>query len=109
MPAHAADQAVVLEFGQFRVGDAGLRQQLVAGEGTGSFRCRRSELRLSQALPDHSQRKVRVALERENLAEPLDVRGPELTVTRPGPFGLDQAFSLQETDLGPADVRKFRT
>jgi hypothetical protein len=114
VPARPADQAVVLELGQFRVTDSGRLEQLapghvgvrppgpaVGGRGRGGPR--------REALPDHPQRQVRVPLHGQDVAEPLDVGRREPAVARSRPGRLDQPLLLQEADLRRADVGEFRT
>jgi hypothetical protein len=126
LPADPADQAVVLQLGQLRLGDARGVEQLAAGHlaghpaGTGDLgsglpvprRGGRTPvtgvLVAGQAFLDHPQRQVRVPLHGEDVPQPLDVGRAEPPVTGPRPGRLDQALGLQEADLGGADVREFR-
>src|ERR1700677_3264564 len=104
--AQPADQAVILEFGQLSLGDAGLVQQLLPGQAPLGLGWRVAIVR--QPLLDDAQRQVGIALQGEDAAQPLDVSGAELAVAGPGALGLDQPFCFEEADLGCADIRKFR-
>jgi hypothetical protein len=121
LPAHPADQAVLLQLGQLRVIDPRGLKQLAPGQVGGPAPGQVSGRRRPEAVgpparrdavgepfPDHPQRQVRIALHGEDVAQPLDVGRREPAVSRSRPGRLDQPLGFQETDLGRADVRKFR-
>jgi hypothetical protein len=122
LPTHPADQAVVFELSQLRVIDSRRLEQLAPGQlgrcppglepavsvwGPQTPQARRHAV--SEPFPDHLQRQVRIALNGQDVTQPLDVVRREPAVTRSRPGGLDQAFVLQEADLGRTEVREFRT
>jgi hypothetical protein len=126
-PAHPADQAVVLELGQLRVTDSRRLEQLAPGQlgrcphgpgpavsgrapqATGTAETARARGNAAgEPFPDHLQRQIRIALNGQDVAQPLDVVRGEPAVTRSRPGRLDKPFGLQEADLGRAEVRKFR-
>jgi hypothetical protein len=116
LPADPADQAVVLELGQLLILDSGRLEELAPGHVGGrarraaarSPRVRRGSGAVREAFPDHLQRKIRVSLHREDVAQAIDVLRREPAVARRQPGRLDQPLSLQEADLGRADVGKLR-
>lgn len=115
LPAHPADQAVILELGQFRVADVRGVEQLVTGQagrgplGAVGLRLIWASLAaVGEPFPDHPQRQVRIPLHGEDVPQPGDVGRGEPAVARVRPGRLDQPFCLQETDLRGADIRKFR-
>ena len=127
LPAHPADQAVVLELDQLLVIDSGRLEQLAPGHvgrypagpvaadsGQGAQTARAARRRgavggtVSEPFPDHLQREVGIPLHGKDVAQPLDVCRREPAVARSRPGRLDQPFVLQEADLGRADVGKFR-
>jgi hypothetical protein len=59
---------------------------------------------VGEALADHAQREVLVALGTEDEAEAGDVVLGELAVPGGGAVGLDQPGALEEADLGDGDV-----
>jgi hypothetical protein len=122
LPAYPADQAVVFQLGQLRVTDARRLKQLAPGHvgwcppgpvpavgGQDAKALSPPWGAVGEPFLDHPQRQVRVPLQGENVAQPLDVGRREPAVARPRPGRLDQPFGLQEADLGRADVRKFRS
>jgi hypothetical protein len=90
LPADPTDQAVILELGQLLVVDVRRLEQLAPGhvrgrapgaadgtpEGSGVLRA------VGEPFPDHLQRKVRVALHGEDVAQPVDVLCREPAVAR---------------------------
>ena len=115
LPADPADQAVVFEFGQFRVADFGGVEQLMTAHAGG--RPPGTGLRLlavavfpavGQPFPDHAQRQVRIPLHGQDVSQPRDVGRGEPAVPRARPGRLDQPLGLQKADLRGADIRKFR-
>jgi hypothetical protein len=126
LPTNPADQAVVLEFGQLLVVDSRRLEQLAPGhvgrsaprptvgtQGPGSPHGPGIPGPVGGAagepFPDDLQRKVRVPLHGQDVAQPVDVLRREPAVTRSRPGRLDQPLGLQEADLGRADVGKFGT
>jgi hypothetical protein len=91
LPANPADQAVVLELGQFLVADSRCLEQLTPGHvgrapgavtrargpGTG-----RGLGPADEPFPDHLQRKVGVPLHGEDVAQPVDVLPGKPAVAR---------------------------
>jgi hypothetical protein len=61
-------------------------------------------LEVGEALADHTQREVLVALGAEDEPEAGDVVFGELAVAGGRAVGLDQAGALEEADLGDGDV-----
>jgi hypothetical protein len=116
LPADPADQAVVLELGQLLILDSGRLEELAPGHVGGRARraaprspgARRRCGAVGEPFPDHLQRKIRVPLHREDVAQAIDVLRREPAVARPRPGRLDQPLGLQEADLGRADVGKLR-
>jgi hypothetical protein len=93
LPANPADQAVVLELGQFLVADSRRLEQLapghVGGRAPGAGACargcgtRRGPGPVGEPFPDHLQRKVGVPLHGEYVTQPVDVLPREPAVARP--------------------------
>jgi hypothetical protein len=88
LPTHPADQAVVLQFGQFLVVDSRRLEQLAPGHVSRRARGATARNRgtpqgpglagtaggtVGQPFPDHLQREVRVPLHGEDVAQPVDV------------------------------------
>ena len=88
LPAHSADQAVVLEFGQFLIVDSRRLEQLAPGHVSRRARGAAAWSRgtsqspgvagtvggaVGEPFPDHLQREVRVPLHGEDIAQPVDV------------------------------------
>ena len=89
LPAHPADQAVILKLGQFCVADVRGVEQLVAGHvgrgplgAVGLLLTRARLAAVGQPLPDHPQRQVRIPLHGEDVPQPGDVRRGEPAVAR---------------------------
>ena len=76
--------------------------------GCCALRWLKPTFKLVQGLTDHLERPEAVALSRENVAKPLQVRRRETSVARPRAFGCDEPLGLQEPDLGDGDVREVR-
>jgi hypothetical protein len=82
------------------------------GPRRGSFSACRSRLgveaadlfEVGEALADHAEGEVLVALGAEDEPEAGDVVFGELAVAGGGAVGLDQAGALEEADLGDGDV-----
>jgi hypothetical protein len=116
LPANPPDQAVVLELGQLLILDSGRLEELTPGHvGRRARRpaarfpgARRGSGVVGEPFPDHLQRKIRVPLHREDVAQAIDVLRREPAVARSRPGRLDQPLGLQEADLGRADVGKLR-
>jgi hypothetical protein len=66
-----------------------------------------ASINLIEMLPDHLQRKVVLALDREHVTQPLHVTLVIAAISRRRTLRCDQSFGFQKSDLGNRDLGEF--